>query len=148
MSTNDYTQALCVVTASLGLKLMINKILVARARVGSSSLLWKEDKTAAAGWMGPVFKYGLLAVGPLTSKDDLDRLSGLENNSAQNEPLILATALAYGCMFPSPPAYAATLILAAGKFRFISGGCVDDDDHEALSDICMLKYFVVCDDNF
>lgn len=60
----------------------------------------------------------LCAFGPLTSTADLERLSGLERNSSECEPLFLASAAAYGFMFASPPAYASALVLYAGMARF------------------------------
>jgi hypothetical protein len=44
--------------------------------------------------------------------------SGLERNSSECEPLFLAACVSYGWMFISPPAYASTLVLAAGIARY------------------------------
>lgn len=60
----------------------------------------------------------LLAFGPGTSTADLERLSGLEKNSSECEPLFLAAAASYGFMFANPPAYASALVLYAGIARY------------------------------
>jgi MAPEG family len=100
---------------------MINKLLIARARMGSSTPAWSEDSLEKMGAVGTVFKYLLCAFGPLTSKADVARLSGLEANSGECEPAFLIAAAAYGLTFSSPPAYAANLVLAAVTSRFLHG---------------------------
>ena len=69
--------------------------------------------------MAPLFKIMLVAVGPLTSKDDLSRLSGLEANSEGCEPAFLLAAAAYGYMFASPPAIATQLVLVGVASRYL-----------------------------
>ena len=114
-----FNEAVCVAAAALTSKLMINKVLIARARFATSSPAWKEDSAEKIGFLGPIFKCLLLASGPLTSKEDLARLSGLEANSGECEPAFLLAAAAYGAMITSPPEYAPYLILAGVTSRFL-----------------------------
>ena len=109
-SPRSFNETVAFAAAAFAGKLMINKVLIARARIGSSTPHWKEDSAEQMGFIAPVFKVLLAAFGPLTSKDDVARLSGLEANSGECEPaLILA----------SPPAYASTLVLACVASRFL-----------------------------
>ena len=115
----SYNECLCFAAAAFTGKLMINKVLIARARMASGTPSWKEDSAESLGVIGVAFRYMLLAAGPLTSKDDVARLSGLEANSGECEPALILAAAAYGFMFTSPPEYASKLILAAVASRFL-----------------------------
>lgn len=115
----SYNESLCFAAAAFTSKLMINKVLIARARVASGSPHWKEDSAENLGIIAVAFKYMLLAFGPLTSKEDVARLSGLEANSGECEPAFILAAAAYGFMFTSPPAYASNLLLAGVASRFL-----------------------------
>ena len=117
--THSYNETLCFAAAAFTSKLMINKILIARARFATQTPSWSEDSAEKLGIMAPIFKVLLAAVGPLTSKDDLARLPGLERNSSECEPAFLLAAAAYGFMITSPPAYAANLILAGVTSRYL-----------------------------
>lgn len=118
-SPRSFNETVCFAAAAFTTKLMINKILVARARMGSSTPAWKEDSPEKFGVLGPLFKIMLAAAGPLTSKDDLSRLSGLEANSGECEPAFLLAAAAYGFMFTSPPVIATQLVLAGVASRYL-----------------------------
>jgi hypothetical protein len=119
MKTASFNETVCFAAAAFTGKLMINKILIARARMGSGTPAWGEDSLDKLGLVGTAFKYLLVTFGPLVSKGDVARLSGLEANSGECEPAFLLAAAAYGYTFASPPAYAANLVLAAVTSRFL-----------------------------
>lgn len=119
MSTASFNETVCFAAAAFASKLMINKLLVVRARLASGNPAWSEDSMEKLGIVGTAFKYLLVAFGPLTSKADVARLSGLEKNSGECEPAFLLAAAAYGFTFSSPPAYAANLVLAVVASRFL-----------------------------
>jgi hypothetical protein len=50
--SSSYNDHVAVVTAALAIKLMVTKLLVVRARIGSKGLVWKEDTDAMKGWLG------------------------------------------------------------------------------------------------
>jgi hypothetical protein len=78
MSAKDYSETLCAVTAALAIKLMVNKLLSARARIGSSSSTMQNDIDFFKSPAGYLFKCSLLAFPsfPGTSKDDMVSLAG------------------------------------------------------------------------
>ena len=69
-------------------------------------------------YLVPVFVLSMGAFGPMTSKDDLPRLQGIDKNNAENEFALLAVAYAWSQSGPVP-SYAADLLMVLVVCRCI-----------------------------
>lgn len=99
VSASEFNAVLGWGIAVLALKTILCNFLTVRARFGSQTFATKEDAHIPGGIL---FKFALLAFGPLTSQDTVTRLSGIVRNSLENEPFFFFTAFAYNALNAAP----------------------------------------------
>ncbi|CAG9463720.1 unnamed protein product [Pedinophyceae sp. YPF-701] len=118
----QFTAAVAAATGLLAAKHVVVKLLKVRARVGSHEEAWKEDEHfLQRTLLGRTLSAAFLPYGPLTSKQAVERLAGLEDNIATNEPILLLAAAAYGSAADPATlkAIGLPLLLTAVACRFV-----------------------------
>jgi uncharacterized MAPEG superfamily protein len=108
MSLNySYTETLAWSAAVLTTKNMVNHLLTVRCRLATNIMNQEVTPESEPGkWslpLFPMFYHGMAAnIGPLRSKNDLDRLQNMSINASQNETFFLALGFAWALLGDTP----------------------------------------------
>mmetsp|Transcript_31875 Transcript_31875/g.101539 ORF Transcript_31875/g.101539 Transcript_31875/m.101539 type:complete len:158 (-) Transcript_31875:187-660(-) len=114
----NYDDSVTLAIGTLAAKQVLVQFLKVRARMASGTF----DNQTAGDWpLKPIFKASTIPVGPLTSKEHVDRIGICERNNCENEPFFLLAALAYGKV-AAKKVLGANLVLAYCACRTIHNG--------------------------